>query len=49
MTVFEKELRKIVEPTYPDATFVGRACYVRLSEMNRAKNPVHHQRHRKPL
>ena len=37
MTVFEKELRKIVEPTYPDATFVGRACYVRLSEMNRAK------------
>ena len=37
MTFFEKELRKIVEPHYPDATFVGRACYVRLSEMNRAK------------
>ena len=37
MTFFEKELRKIVEPNYPDATFVGRACYVRLSEMNRAK------------
>ena len=37
MTFYEKELRKIVEPNYPDATFVGRACYVRLSEMNRAK------------
>ena len=37
MTFFEKELRRIVEPNYPDATFVGRACYVRLSEMNRAK------------
>ena len=37
MTFFEQELRKIVEPTYPDATFVGRACYVRLSDMNRAK------------
>ena len=23
--------------SYPDATYVGRACYVRLSEMNRAK------------
>ena len=37
MTFFERELRKIVEPTYPDATFVGRACYVRLSDLNRAK------------
>lgn len=37
MTFFEHELRKIVEPEYPDATFVGRACYVRLGEMNRAK------------
>ena len=37
MTFYEKELRKIVEPNYPDATFVGRACYVRLNEMNRAK------------
>lgn len=37
MTFFEQELRKIVEPQYPAATFVGRACYVRLSEMNRAK------------
>ena len=37
MTFFEQELRKIVEPAYPDATFVGRACYVRLSDVNRAK------------
>ena len=34
---FEQELRKIVSPSCPDATYVGRACYVRLSEMNRAK------------
>lgn len=37
MTFYEKELRKIVEPNYPDATFIGRACYVHLDEMNRAK------------
>lgn len=37
MTAFEQELRKIVSPRYPDATYVGRACYVRLSEMNRTK------------
>ena len=37
MTAFEQEVRKIVSPRYPDATYVGRACYVRLSEMNRAK------------
>lgn len=37
MTFFEQELRRIVGDTYPDATFVGRACYVRLSDMNRAK------------
>lgn len=37
MTFYEKELRKIVEPNCPDATYVGRACYVRLSDMNRAK------------
>lgn len=37
MTAFEQELRRIVSPIYPDATYVGRACYVRLSEMNRAK------------
>ena len=27
----------IVGERYPDATYVGRACYVRLDEMNRAK------------
>lgn len=37
INTFEQELRKIVSPSYPDATYVGRACYVRLSEMNRAK------------
>jgi hypothetical protein len=37
MNFFEQELRKIVSPYYPDATYVGRACYVRLDEMNRAK------------
>ena len=37
LTFFEEELRKIVGREYPDATYVGRACYVRLSEMNRAK------------
>ena len=37
MTFFEQELRKIVGDEYPDATFVGRACYVRLSDMNRAR------------
>lgn len=37
MTFFEQELRKIVGDVYPDITFVGRACYVRLSDMNRAK------------
>ena len=37
MTFFEQELRKIVGDVYPNATFVGRACYVRLSDMNRAK------------
>ena len=37
MNFFEAELRKIVGPSYPGAAYVGRACYVRLSEMNRAK------------
>lgn len=37
MTFFEQELRKIVSSEYPDTTFVGRACYVRLSDMIRAK------------
>ena len=37
LNFFEQELRKIVGRQYPDATYVGRACYVRLDEMNRAK------------
>lgn len=37
MTFYEKELRRIVEPNHPGATYVGRACYVRLNEINRAK------------
>ena len=37
MTFYEQALRKIVGERYPDATYVGRACYVRLSDMNRAK------------
>ena len=37
MTFYEQELRKIIGDQYPDATYVGRACYVRLSDMNRAK------------
>lgn len=37
MNFFEQELRKIVGSQYPDAVCVGRACYVRLNEMNRAK------------
>ena len=37
MNFFEQELRKIAGPQYPDATYVGRACYVRLSDTNRAK------------
>lgn len=30
MTFYEQELRKIVGERYPDATYVGRACYERL-------------------
>lgn len=37
MTFYERELREIIEEKYPDATYVGRACYVRLSDTNRAK------------
>ena len=37
MTFYEQELRKIVGERYPGVTYVGRACYVRLDEMNRAK------------
>lgn len=34
---FENELKKIVHPRYPDATYVGRACYVCLGDKTRAK------------
>ena len=34
MTFYEQELRKIVGERFPDAAYVGRACYVRLSDMN---------------
>lgn len=37
MTFYEQELRKIIGEQYPNATYVGRSCYVRLSDMNRAK------------
>ncbi|MDY3692557.1 MAG: hypothetical protein SO072_11410 [Dysosmobacter sp.] len=37
MNFFEQELRKIVGTQYPSAAFVGRACYVRLNDMNRVK------------
>ena len=37
MSFYEQELRKIVGAQHPDATYVGRACYVRLNDMNRAK------------
>ena len=37
MNFFEQELRKIVEPAYPDATYVGHFCFVPLGANNRAK------------
>ena len=37
MTFYEQELQKIIGERYPDATYVGRTCYVRLGDMNRAK------------
>ena len=36
MNYFESELRKLFEDRYPDATFVGRHCYVPLSGETRA-------------
>ena len=38
MDFFERELREIMGAQHPDAVFVGRACYVRLDELNRAKS-----------
>lgn len=37
MNFFEKELYKIIHPAYPDATYVGRCCYVNLGGVLRAK------------
>lgn len=37
MNFFEQELEKFVGDICPTATYVGRACYVDLNEMNRAK------------
>ena len=37
LNFFELELRRIVDPIDPDATYVGRACFLRLGEQNRAK------------
>ena len=36
MNFFESELRKLFEDRYLDATFVGRHCYVPLSDETRA-------------
>ena len=37
MNFFEQELRKIIEPVYPNATYVGDFCFVPLGANNRAK------------
>ena len=37
LNYFEKELRKIVEPIIPDATYVGRACFIRLGNETKVK------------
>ena len=37
LNFFEQELRRIVGPVDPDATYVGRACFIQVSEQNRAK------------
>ncbi len=37
MTFYEKELRKIMEPIDIEATYVGRACYIKLGEHTRAR------------
>jgi len=36
MNFFEQELRKLFEDDYPEATFVGRNCYVPLGDRVRA-------------
>lgn len=37
MNFFEQELRRIIEPIYAKATYVGRFCFIPLGEHNRAK------------
>lgn len=37
MNFFEQELRRIISQNHPDATYVGRACYVPLGDDLRAK------------
>lgn len=37
MNFFMNELKKIVGPTHPSATYSGRACYLKLGDTNRAK------------
>ncbi len=37
MTFFESELRKIIDLKIFDAKYIGRACYVQLSNSNRVK------------
>ena len=36
MNFFEKELRRLFEDSHPDATFVGRNCYIPLGDRVRA-------------
>ena len=36
MNFFEQELRKLFQAQYPDATFVGRHCFVPLGDQIRA-------------
>lgn len=37
MNFFTQELKKIVSPGHPGATYAGRACYLKLGDTNRAK------------
>lgn len=37
MNFFAQELKKIVGPSHPGATYSGRACYLKLGDANRAK------------
>lgn len=37
MTFFNRELKKILFSTNPNAIYVGRVCYIHLSDVNRAK------------